>query len=736
MTLAGVIWRVRNFLITLFIVVAPATVYSQFTYTLDQSARVEINGKFLGMPWSGGLNSAQVNTIDFDGDGKEDVVVYDRAAAKIMPFRNAGKKYEYTPDYAVMFPESVNAWMLLRDFNCDGKKDLFTSDPFGIVVFVNTTKPGQQLSWRPFNPGFPLLTQGFNGNINLKINDVDIPAIDDVDDDGDLDILAMRFVGIGTIEWHKNMSIENTGKCDSMQLQRVTQTYGGVQECTCGYFTFNNQPCDLSGGRIQHVGGKALLDIDVDNDGDRDLLYAEETCSSLYLLRNNGTKDTPVYTDAVSFPQTSPANFPFFPAPFFEDVDFDGLKDLVVSPNLYARTFDNILVKNSLWFYKNTGTAQAPTFTFAKNNFLQEDMIDVGDFSVPAMFDVDNDGDLDLFIGLYGNESFRGTIYQFENAGTASAPEFRLITNDYGSMSLLFFYNIKPHFADANGDGKTDLAFTATSLQDGVTSLYFVPNKSSQGFVPNFANTTQTDLRIGQTETVCIVDVNRDNFPDLLIGKATGALQYWRSSMNDGSFRQLAMENGAYLGLDNSTSRQNPAVAIGDLDADGLEDLVVGDQRGNLSFYGDFRNFDIKLSQPQSGLVYNELTEEYVDFNFGGKAYPAVANVFNSSKPAILVGGTLGGVMALRNNNGIDLSSDPVVAVGPNPLTRGDDLRIRADRNTKVQIFSVLGQKMSEQTFIPGNQEYPLTLKELAAGMYIARFTFPNKNISVKFILK
>jgi hypothetical protein len=737
MTLAGVIRGARNFIMrALFVFIFfPFPLLAQFTYTLDQSAPVEVNGKSLGMPWAGGLNSAQINTIDFDGDGKEDIVVYDRAAAKIMPFRNVGNKFNYTPDYVSLFPTSVNAWMLLRDFNCDGKKDLFTSDPFGIVVFVNTTKPGEQLSWRPFNPGFPLLTQGFSGNINLKINDVDIPSIDDVDDDGDLDILAMRFVGIGTVEWHKNMSIENTGKCDSMQLQRVTQTYGGMQECTCGYFTFNNKPCD-SGGRIEHVGGKALLDIDVDHDGDRDLLYAEETCTSLYLLRNNGTKDAPIYTDAVGFPQNSPATFPFFPAPFFEDVDFDGLKDLVVSPNLYARTFDNILVRNSLWLYKNTGTAQQPTFTFSKNNFLQEDMIDVGDFSVPTMFDIDNDGDLDLFIGLYGNESFRGTIYQFENTGNASAPQFRLASNDYGMLSALFLYNIKPQFVDMDGNGTTDLAFTATSLQDGFTSLYFVPNKAKEGFNPNFAGTIQTAIRIGQTENICVTDANRDGIPDLLIGKATGALQFWETRVNDGTFSQTTMQTGNYLGLGNSTSRQNPAVSVGDLDGDGLEDMVIGDQRGNLDFYGDYRNFDITKSQPQPATVYNELAGDYGDFNFGGKAYPAVANLFNSSKPAILVGSTLGGVMILRNDDGIDLSSDPVVGVGPNPLTRGDDLRIRADRNTKVQIFSLLGQKMSEQVFIPGNQEYPLALKELAAGMYIARFTFPNKNISVKFILK
>jgi hypothetical protein len=100
------------------------------------------------------------------------------------------------------------------------------------------------------------------------------------------------------------------------------------------------------------------------------------------------------------------------------------------------------------------------------------------------------------------------------------------------------------------------------------------------------------------------------------------------------------------------------------------------------------------------------------------------------------VGSTLGGVMILKNDNGVDLSADPVVTIGPNPLQRGDDLKIRSDRNTKVQIFSILGQRMSEQIFVPGNQEYPLALKELAAGMYIARFTFPGKDISIKFILK
>ena len=61
----------------------------------------------------------------------------------------------------------------------------------------------------------------------------------------------------------------------------------------------------------------------------------------------------------------------------------------------------------SLWFYKNTGTNQLPNFNFVKNNFLQEDMIEVGDDSAPAFTDIDKDGDEDLFIGQYADEIWR-----------------------------------------------------------------------------------------------------------------------------------------------------------------------------------------------------------------------------------------------------------------------------------------------------------------------------------------
>lgn len=738
MALAVVIRGVRIFMLrSLFVLLfIPVASLAQFTYKVDQSPPVQIGQKTLSLPWSGGLNSPQVNKIDFDGDGKEDMVIFDRAANKILPYRNVNNSYVFTPDYAPFFPPSVNAWMLLRDFNCDGKKDLFTSDPFGIVVFVNTTKVGQPLSWRPFNPGSPLLTKGFNGNINLKINDVDIPAIDDVDNDGDLDILSMRFVGIGTIEWHKNMSMEVAGKCDSLQLERVTQTYGSVEECNCGVFAYNGQPCSTDGGRVSHVGGKSLLSIDYDNDGKRDLLYSEETCASLYVFRNQGTNQVPVFSGVEVFPQSHPAIFQWFPTPYFEDVDFDGLSDLVVAPNLYARTNGINLVNNSVWFYKNTGTAQAPAFTFVKNNFLQDEMIDLGDYSAPAFIDLDNDGDQDMFVGYYGNQNFRSTLQYFHNTGTASEPSFQLMDDDYGTMSNLFFFNIKPQFVDVNGDDKPDLAFTATSQQDNSTALYFIPNLNDTGFGPGFSGFTRTALQIGFNENVHITDVNRDGKPDVFRGSSLGALQYYENGSNNGMFDQLTLKSGAYLGLNSSTSRQNPSAYVADLDSDGLEDMIVGDQRGNLLFYSDYRTFDPAVSTPLSEIVYNELTEVYEKRNFGGRVRATVVNLFNTTKPAIVIGNTLGGLSILKSDNDQQLSEEPVVTIWNNPLLRGQDLKARVDREGRMQIFSILGQKMNEPVLVPANVDYVLTLKELAAGMYIARFTFAGKGVSVKFIVK
>lgn len=730
----GDFYFMKNLALLLFIIFTSLLTKAQYTYELNQEIEVEVDGKILQQPWAGGLNSIQVNTIDLNGDNAIDLVLFDRTSNKLLTFLNKSNQYVYAPDYEDLFPKEVTQWILLRDFNCDGKKDIFTSDPFGIAVYVNQTKPGDKLKWRSFNPGFPLLTKGFTSNVNLKVNESDIPVIDDVDGDGDLDILNVRFVGISTVEYHKNLSKERTGTCDSLQLERVTQNFGNFEECDCGVFAFGQTCASLGGGRIQHAGGKAMLTIDLNNDGDKEILFSEENCSRVYLLENNGTPQSALMTNAIRYPLTSPINFLIFPATYLEDLDFDGIADLIASPNIYSRQFMNVNFRNSMWFYKNIGNSQIPQFSFQKTNFLQEQMIDVGDYAVPAFSDSDGDGDQDMFISNYAGSDFSSSVFYFQNIGNPVEPKFKLITQDYLNFSFANFYNVKLQFADINNDGKSDFVFTGTSPQNGITGLYYVANKSDNSH--NFSGQAleSANFTLNQNETILLEDINQDGRLDLLLGTSTGAVEYWRNT-GTGNEIKYALDDASFIGLDASIERQGPAMATGDLNANGKEDLIIADQKGFITVYEDFRSQSV-TSEPVKNIIYNSLLDEDLIKNLGGRIWPVVVNLFNTDKPALAIGNAMGGMYLLKNDGGRELPDEPVVELYPNPVVENGSFKIKADRQVIAQFFSILGQKISEPFTIPANQEYPITISGLPPGIYIARFSAKDKVTGKKFVVQ
>lgn len=719
--------------------------YAQFTYTIDQSIPVDANGNTLSMPWAGGLNAAQVNTIDLNGDNKQDLVIFERTTGQVLTYLTQNNQYVYAPAYESLFPNYINQWLLLRDINCDGKKDIFTSDPFGLVAFINTTQPGQPLSWRPFNKSTsnnpqPIFTIGFTGMINLKINADDLPAIDDTDGDGDLDILNMRFVSPNTVEWHRNMTKENMGKCDSMQFKRETQNWGGFEECSCGKISLPaGKTCSelLAGGRTQHTGGKALLPIDFNNDGVKDILFTEESCANLYLLNNTGTVNTPLVTSFSTFPAAAPIALAFYPAPFYEDVTFDGIPDLLVTPNLSARNSPLIDYQRSVILLRNTGTSTVPQFTNPSNNFLQSGMIDVGDNSVPAFYDMDGDGDLDLLVSNNMRAGLPATIAHYENVGTMSQPSFKLITDDYLFFSAINYVNIKIQFADVNGDGTTDLALTAqTNPNSAASTLFYLANSAYDRFILTDGVLKNTNFRIGNTENLLLVDVDQNGALDILLGTDTGAIEYWKNQGTAGSVN-FALAKPDFLGIGNSTDRQNLAMAANDLDGDGLVDLVVANQRGEVSIYADFRSQNTAINAVTQ-IVYNEVTQKYEKRNLGGNCWPTAVNLFNTNRPALVIGNTRGGLYVLKNDGGKELPPDPEIVLYPNPITPSKDqvLKIISDRNVKVQIYTLLGQSASAVHLVPGNQDFEINVSNLAAGMYVARFTWNCKSFAKKFVVQ
>ncbi|MEO0473957.1 MAG: VCBS repeat-containing protein, partial [Bacteroidota bacterium] len=128
----------RHFATLFFLLLA--ALYMNGQSIMRMNPPVEQNGNMLDLAFAGGLNQAQYNQMDLDQDGIEDLVIMDRAGNKVICFRNTGSDYEYAPNYQEAFP-NVQNWMLLADYDCDGKADLFTGNSVAnsIRVFHNVS---------------------------------------------------------------------------------------------------------------------------------------------------------------------------------------------------------------------------------------------------------------------------------------------------------------------------------------------------------------------------------------------------------------------------------------------------------------------------------------------------------------------------------------------------------------------------------------------------------------------
>ncbi len=532
---------------------------AQLYYALPKDQKFQLpvineSKKAYKFPWAGGMNSCQFGEVDMDMDGKKDLFVFDRNGNRILPFLNKGTEgstdYEFAPEYIENFPE-LHDWAELVDYNADGKEDIFTYsyDYPGIIVYKNISVNHLEFELVVY----PFLTsyQG-GGYVNILVTSVDYPAITDIDNDGDLDILT--FWGLGSfVEMHKNLSMELYGTPDSLIYQKVSNCWGyfaenaesniiyldtciGGKNCTISYL--KEQP-DTIIDPFRHTGS-TFLALDLDADNDKDLLIGDVDYPNLVQLINGGNPDSAhIISQDTLFPSYNKAvNLFSMPAPAYIDINNDGLKDLLLSP------FDPSLNKNnnyrSSWLYLNSGTNNNPHFNFEMNNFLQEDMIDVGSGAYPVFFDYDKDGLMDLFVSDYGyyiysyygyanalTSVYWSNIALFRNTGTLQNPEFTQITHDFNNLSAQHLTGIYPAFGDIDGDTKADMII---GMEDG--TLWFYKNIAGAGQSMEFDEPVKNfqNIDVGAFSAPQLYDLNNDGLPDLIIGEEKGNLNYYKNS--------------------------------------------------------------------------------------------------------------------------------------------------------------------------------------------------------------
>jgi len=636
-------------LILLYLLGPFLSAFAQARFDRVDSITVKVSSTDLLNPWAGGINYPLISEIDMDGDGIHDMFVFDVHNNRVIPYLNDGSAgisaWHFAPSLVSKFPP-INKWAMLYDYNCDGKKDLFTlstSPPSGITVYRNDYTSGGGLQWTLVNS---FLQEKFATiTTNIFASGVSIPTFADIDSDGDMDILGYNSVPDGRIVFHRNVSMDQFGHCDSLKFEYATGCWGNFAlrigstnsvscfHCPCREAspTFIRQfedpiTYDPTDAARRDDTISSVFALDLDGDIDKEILIGDISSETTLMIRNGGTP-TAAEMDSqdTAFPITDvSALFQGFHFHSYIDVDNDSRKDLLIMAN----EFEN---RRGIWWYKNNGTNSIPVFSKQTEGFLQSEMIDVGENATPVLFDYDSDGLLDLIIGGSVYQSAGGanknSLFVYRNTGTVQMPRFEFATDDLAGISSLGYSSpLFPAFGDLDGDGDADLLL---GLEDG-TMQYFNNSAgagnpvSLQLALPNFMS-----IDVGNSASPQLFDLNKDGKLDIIAGEKNGFINYFENGGTGTVAFFPSIPTNDTLGC---IVRQQPASTDGFTvpflyDSLGKSRLLVSNLSGNIFQYtninsnlgGCFTLADSVFDFPESFRIKANLSVSGGDLNGDGQ---------------------------------------------------------------------------------------------------------------------
>lgn len=653
----------------------------------------------------------------------------------------------------------------------------------GIPVTING-----QPSNSPFNGGISIPRYQFvdidgDGDLDLFINDADT-NLNFYRNIGSISapnfiLISAKFQNIVTKNWFYFVDIDNDNDkdlfcgSDSQHVRYLKNTGSSTNPV----FQMQTYSVQANNGPILSEAACVPVFVDVDADGDYDFISGAST-GKLTLYQNDGNASNFNFTfitdywkgiwiiggaDNISSSILNEQRKPVIYDPgagdmhgassiYFEDIDGDNDKDLfwgdLFNPSIYfirntgsAQNFNYSVIDtnypipnrwvsggfnmprlhdidndgkkdlfigvlsgssstNNFIYYKNTGTVNAPSFTKITENFINA--IDAGSFSYPCFADIDNDGDPDLFIG-----SDRPKISFYRNTGTPTSPQFNLEIDSLNIPypSIIF----SPAVADLNNDGKKDLLCGAF---DGKLR-YYQNTGTVQNPVFTFTPSGLDAIDVGQSSTPVLADLDNDGDKDLLVGNSDGKIYLYINNGTPGAFNfQFVTNNYQSIFVGNDS-----APSLGDLDNDGDLDMLVGNRNGVIYYYKN----NGSISNP----VFNLVTSNYAGINVSYTSTPAIVDINTDSDKDLFVGNSKGGIYYFENWDvfGIKQISSEVPSGFkleqnyPNPFNPKTviSFQLAASSMVKLEVYDVIGRNIRA-----------IVNQRLNAGTYEAEWNAPN----------
>ena len=740
---------------------------AQIIFNQNNTIVVTENGSTLPNAWAGGLNFCQFSEIDLNMDGRKDILIFDRSGKntiengnRIIPmlYDLTTSEYIFAPEYIKDFPIGLENWVLLVDYNQDGKEDLFTSTSNSIALFTNISTETLEFEFTKI-----LTTDSGFGPTNLYVDGVDLPAIIDIDNDCDIDILSFNYDGT-FVQLHQNYSFELYGVCNAIDLYKTDDCWGKFKEnFTDNDLTlFLDEDCEENENNENlrvHAGSTLLaLDLNPEENTGMELLIGDISYGNIVMVLNGGTTEQAyIISQEQSFPDyNEPIDLPLFPGSFYIDIDKDNLKDLVISPNGVNISENQ---KNCL-FYKNIGFNENNMieFEFVQNDLFVNKMIDVGSCAKPILHDLNNDGLLDLIIGnkgYYNEANYDSRLKVYKNIGSLENPIFELTSNDFGNLSQIgnisSIESIHPTFGDLDQDLDQDLI-----IGDSNGKIYFIENIGSEDEWPIYSEEIiDINIDVGSYATPQLIDLNRDGLLDLVIGERSGkdfsteppslqGLNYFENTGSEEVF-QFNEQTPEFFNIDGSITKSLGGINLMNstyltaytipyfFEYEGEYHLAVGTENGKIHLFNNIENNIYGL--------YNSFTDNVLNDSNSIRSCPTIEDINNDGLPELIRGNASGGIelftgfeFNLQKTEELNIYNK--IDIFPNP--NSGILNITHDffnSKLQIQIFSITGQLIFFEKI--NEENTTIKLGSINPGVYILKIRADEKNIKTeKLIIK